>query len=401
MYRIGQSEIDAVADIIRTGKVFRYRKDGTSQCDRFEQRYSKYVGAKHTLLTSSGTTAITAALVALGVGPGDEVIVPAHTYMATAISVVMAGAVPVIADIDESITLSPEALAAAVGPRTKAVIPVHMWGVVCDMEAILRVARRKKLLVVEDACQCVGGAYQGRMVGSMGHAGAFSFNYFKNMTCGEGGAVVTNDAEVARRIGCMVDCCRFYWSGREDDFQPFCANGSRASEFEGALLNAQLDRLPGMIRALRRMKRRVLTQTAKVPGLVPAKANSLDYECGGNVIYQLPTAAQAEAFAKGVQGTVLLNTGRHTYTEWDPILERRGAYHPAMNPFLFPENKKCRMNYRKDLCPKSLDILGRSVMIGLHPDRTAAEITALIKRIRQAGQEVSQGVLRPAGKGRR
>ena len=389
MYRIGQSEIDAVESLIKSKKVFRYQAGSVSQCDRFEARYAKFTGTKNVVLTSSGTTAITAALVALGVGPGDEVIVPSHTYMATAISVVMAGAIPVIVDIDESITLSPKALEEAIGPRTKAVIPVHMWGVVCDMDAIMRIARRKKLLVIEDACQCVGGAYKGRMVGSIGHAGAFSFNYFKNITCGEGGAVVTNDTEAARRMGCMVDTCRFYWSGRQKDFKPFCANGSRASEFEGALLNAQLDQLPGMIRNLRRMKSRVLKQTESIATLTAAKANSLDYECGGSVIYQLPTADAAAAFAKEVKGTVLLNTGRHTYTEWDPILEHRGAYHPAMNPFLFPENKKCRTKYSKDMCPKSLEILGRSVSIGLHPDRTAAEINGLIKTIKQAAKTLA------------
>jgi dTDP-4-amino-4,6-dideoxygalactose transaminase len=389
VYRIGKKESDAVAGIIRTGRVFRYQKDHVSQCQRFEERYAKFVGTKHALLTSSGTTAITAALVALGVGPGDEVIVPAHTYMATAISVVMAGAVPVIVDIDESITLSPEALADAVGPRTKAVIPVHMWGVVCDMDAIMKIARRKKLLVIEDACQCVGGAYEGRMVGSIGDAGAFSFNYFKNMTCGEGGAVVVNDADVARRAGCMIDCCRFYWSGREDDFHPFCSNGSRASEFEGAILNAQLDQLPGMIRSLRKMKSLVLRKTADVPGLTPAKANSLAWECGGNVIYQLPTAAQATTFAEKMPCTILAKTGRHTYTEWDPILERHGALHPAMNPFRFPENNKCRMKYSKTMCAASLEILNRSVMIGLHPDLSAAKVNALVRKIRDVGQAVA------------
>ncbi|MBN2583502.1 MAG: aminotransferase class V-fold PLP-dependent enzyme, partial [Planctomycetes bacterium] len=337
--------------------------------------------------TSSGTSALTAAIAALGIGPGDEVIVPAHTYMATAVAVVAAGAIPVIADIDESITLDPAALDDAVGPRTRAVIPVHMWGVVCDMDAIMRVARRRKLLVIEDACQCVGGAYEGRPVGSIGHAAAFSFNYFKNMTCGEGGAVVTNKADVARRAACVIDCCSFYWSGRRKDFEPFCSNGSRPSEFEGAIMLAQLKRLPGMIRTLRRMKARVLRQTAGT-GLLPATAHSPEHECGLNVIYQLPTAAAAERFNELAGGMILARTGRHTYTEWDPILTKSGACHPAMNPFKFAANRGCRMNYRKDMCPRTLDILNRSVMIGMHPDRTAAELKALVAKIRRDAKEV-------------
>jgi dTDP-4-amino-4,6-dideoxygalactose transaminase len=385
MFRIGQPEIDAVAAVARSGKLFRYTKGG--QCERFEKRYARFLGVKHVATTSSGSAALTAALAALGVGPGDEVIVPAHTYMATALSVVTAGAIPVIVDIDESIMLDPAALADAVGPRTKAVIPVHMWGMVCDMDAIMRVARRKKLLVIEDACQCAGGAYHDRMVGSIGRAAAFSFNYFKHITCGEGGAFVTNDPVAARRAACMIDPCSFFWSGRRNDFRPFCGTGSRASEFEGAILNAQLDRLPGMIRTLRRSKRRILRQTAGL-GLVPARANSPDGECGSFLVYQLPTAAQAANFARLVGGTILAQTGRHTYTEWDPILNRAGAVHPALDPFRFPENKGCRMNYRKDMCPRSLDILGRSVMLALHPDRTTAEIAKLIKTIRSAARAV-------------
>jgi dTDP-4-amino-4,6-dideoxygalactose transaminase len=385
MFRVGQPEIDALTDVIRSGGIFRYRKGGA--CQRFEKRYSKFLGSKHVHMTSSGTTALTAALGGLGIGPGDEVIVPAHTYMATAISVVAVGAIPVIVDVDESITLAPVALEAAIGPRTRAVIPVHMWGTVADMNAIMRIARRRKLLVIEDACQCVGGAYEGRMAGSIGHAGAFSFNYFKNMTCGEGGAVVTNDPKVAQRAACMVDCCGFYWGGRQKDFRPFCSNGARPSEFEGAILNAQLDQLSGMIRSLRRMKKRVLRETAGT-GLVPAKANSLDYECAANLLFQLPTAAQAERFASLAGGGVLSKTGRHNYTEWDPILDKAGGHHPAMNPFLFPQNKGCRMNYSKDMCPRSLAILARTVMIGLHPDRTADQVAVLIGKIRKAAETV-------------
>jgi len=381
MFRVGQPEIDALTSVIRSEGIFRYRKGGA--CQKFEGRYAKFLGAKHVHLTSSGTTALTAALGGLGIGPGDEVIVPAHTYMATAISVVAVGAIPVIVDVDESITMDPAALADAIGPRTRAVIPVHMWGTVADMNAIMRIARRRKLLVVEDASQCVGGAYEGRMAGSIGHAGAFSFNYFKNMTCGEGGAVVTSEAKTAQRAACMVDCCGFYWSGRQKDFRPFCSNGARPSEFEGAMLNAQLDQLPEMIRSLRRMKKRVLRETAPA-GLVPAKANSLDYECASNLLFQLPTAAQADRFAALAGGGVLSKTGRHNYTEWDPILDKAGGHHPAMNPFLFPQNKLCRMNYTKDMCARSLAILARTVMIGLHPDRTAAQVAELIRRIRQA-----------------
>ena len=177
MYRVGQKEVDAIAKVLLSGDLFRYHVGG--ECTRFEKRWAKHVGVQHCRMTSSGTTALTAALVGLGLGPGDEVIVPACTYMASAVSVLAAGAIPIIADIDESITLSPKAVAALVGPRTRAMIPVHMWGLVCDMDGLMKVAKKHQLRVVEDCCQCVGGGYKGKSVGAIGDAGAFSFNFFR------------------------------------------------------------------------------------------------------------------------------------------------------------------------------------------------------------------------------
>ncbi len=385
MYRIGKKEIDAVAKVIHSGRVFRYADKG--ECNRFERRYSRYLDVQHCMMSASGTTALTAALVGVGLGPGDEVLVPACTYIATAISVVAAGAIPVIVDIDESITISPAAVEAAIGPKTRGVIPVHMWGLPCDMDAIMAVAERHGLVVVEDACQAVGGGYKGRKLGSLGHAGAFSFNYYKNMTCGEGGAAVTNDEAVFDRIRCAIDCCRFYWTSREEAPSLFTSNGARASEFEGAIMNVQLDRLDPVIRALRRQKRRILRETADV-GLQPSRANSIDDECGSHVMYILPSAEQTDEFARIAGTGIAGKTGRHVYTEWDPIFARHGAPNERMNPFAFPENQDCRMDYRHDMCAASLDILYRTVMVSLDPDRRRPDVSKLIRRLRRAAKAV-------------
>ena len=377
MLQFGDEEIRAVEAVAKSGQIFRYRKGG--QCERFENRLARFLKAKHVGLASSGSTALAAALGALGVGPGDEVIVPAHTYMATAVAVLAVGAIPVIVDVDECATLDADALSDAAGRRTKAVVPVHMWGTVCDMDAIMRVARRKKLYVVEDACQCVGGGYEGRKVGGIGHLGAFSFNYFKTITCGEGGAVVTSNEAWFKRARCMIDCCAFFWSGRREDFQPFAAVGARASEFEGAMLNAQFDRLPGLLGKLRRIKKAVIRRTGRK--LYSPPSHSSDYECATNVFYQFPDAERAKKFAAALGATILVNTGRHTYTEWDPVLNHQGAHHPAMNPFLMPQNKGCRMKYSKDMCPRSLDLLQRTVMIHLSPHWSDEQVAGLVTRI--------------------
>lgn len=385
MYVAGEPEIEAIAKVIRSGRLFRYMEG--SQCARFEKRYAKFLGVEHVHLTSSGTAALTAALTGLGVGPGQEVIVPVHTYMATAVAVLAAGAIPVIVDVDESVTLDPDALADAIGPRTTAVIPVHMWGLPCDMDRIMRVARRHKLRVLEDACQAVGGGYEGRMLGSIGHAGAFSFNYYKNMTCGEGGAVVTNDRAVASRAKCHVDCCGYYWTGRKGDVVPFVASGSRASELEGAMLNAQLDRIKSVVRTLRRQKKRILKQTART-GLVPNPRHSPDFECGTQVMYLLPSAGQAERFAKETGGTVAGKTGRHNSTEWDPVLRHSGSPHPQMDPFKLPANRACRKSYDPRNWSRSLEILNRTVMIPTQLERTEAEVESLIGTIRRSAGAV-------------
>ncbi|MBT3377750.1 MAG: aminotransferase class V-fold PLP-dependent enzyme [Lentisphaerae bacterium] len=385
MYRIGQKEIDAVARLIESRQMFRYREGGL--CERFERRYSKYLGIDDCIMCSSGTTALTAALVGAGVGPGDEVLVPACTYIATAIAVVAAGAIPVIVDIDESILISPEAIDEMAGPKTKAVMPVHMWGMCCDMDAIMAVAEKHGLVVVEDACQAVGGGYKGRKLGTFGKTGGFSFNYFKNMSCGEGGAAVARDPDDFLRVRCMIDCCRFYWTGREDAPSLFTSNGARASELEGAVMNVQLDRLEPTMRSLRKKKQRVLRETVD-SGLTPVTAHSLDYECGSHVMYVLPSEEQAVKFS-GLAGTGIAGrTGRHVYTEWDPIFEHAGGPSDRMNAFKFEENQDCRMDYRKDMCAKSLDILNRTVMIGLNPDLKRPDVSKLIRRLNRAAKAV-------------
>jgi dTDP-4-amino-4,6-dideoxygalactose transaminase len=391
MYIAGQEEIDAVARVIRSNALFRY---GIGQeCDRFEARYAKYLGVKHFALSASGSNALAAAMVAVGLGPGDEVLIPAHTYMATATSVLAVGAIPVIVDIDESITIDPKALEAAIGPRTKAVVPVHMWGAACHMDRIMDIAKRRGLIVIEDACQGVGGGYEGRKFGSIGHIGAFSFNYYKNMTSGEGGGVAVNDEKLAKRARCAIDPCHFYWNGRDDE-KPFAGNGARASELMGAMLNVQLDRLDGIVGAMRAERREILQGTASLSnlGLRPAPMHSPDFDCAAHVIYTLPSAQAALDFVKIFPSVIAGKTGRHNYTEWDQVLSGEGAAHPAMNPYTMPANAECRRTYTSDMCAGSLEILNRTVMVPTHPLHTPEETGDMIHNIAIAARVALGGM---------
>jgi len=384
MYTVGDEEIEAVTRVIRSGEMFRYHEGG--ECERFEQRYAEFLGVDHVALTASGTNALTAAVIALGLGPGDEVLVPAHTYMATALAVLAAGAIPVIVDVDESITIDPAAVEDAVGPHTKAVIPVHMWGAVCDMNAIMEIAARYDLRVIEDGCQAIGGSYEGRKVGTIGDIGAFSFNYFKNMTAGEGGAVTSDDAELMQRARCVVDPCHFYWTGRKEDFMPFAANGTRANEFQGALLNIQLNRIEGIVDALRAEKREILERINHLQksGLVFTPQHSPNHECSAKVMLLLPDATAAERFVEVMPCVIAGKTGRHNYVEWDQILMHRGAAHPLMNPYNMEANRRCRRDYSKEMCARSLEILNRTVMVAMDPTHTPEQVDGIVSDIEAA-----------------
>ena len=384
MYEIGNQEVQAIKKIISKGKLFRYLEN--SECDFFEKNYSKYLSIKHTALASSGTAALTAALVGLKIGPGDEVLIPAHTYMATAMSVLSVGAIPIIVDIDETLTIDPKALEDACGPLTRAAIVVHMWGTTCNMNAIMKIAKKKNLFVIEDACQGVGGGYEKKMLGTIGHVGAFSFNYYKNMTSGEGGAVVSNNKEIIERAKCAIDPCHFYWQGRKNSLKPFAANGSRASEFMGALLNVQLKRLPGMIKKMRSERNKILSSTQNFSnmGIKHSPLNSKNYDCGNYVFFKFNNTLDAENFTSIFPAPIAGKTGRHNYTEWDQILLKEGSFHQSLNPYKLSQNKKCRMNYNKNMCKSSLEILDKTIMIPTDPKNTKKDINNTIRNIKRA-----------------
>lgn len=395
MYIVGEEEVEAVSAVIREKKLFRYQIG--DQCDRFEERYANYLEADHVGLTVSGSFALSAAMTALGLGPGDEVLIPAHTYMATATSVLTTGAIPVIVDIDESVTISPQAIEDAIGPRTKAVVVVHMWGAACDMDAIMKIAEKHGIWVIEDACQAVGGGYNGRKMGTIGHIGAFSFNFYKNMTCGEGGAFVTSDARLAERAKCAIDPCHFYWNGKASGLDPFSSNGARASELQGAMLNVQLDRIDDIVSKMRNEKSRILSGVSNFKNirLQQSPVHSPDHDCAAHVMYLMPTAEQADRFVEVFPTVIAGKTGRHTYTEWDHVLKGAGAAHPAMNPYNHPDNAECRLTYSKDMCARSLDILYRTVMVPTNPDHDDQEVDAIIHNIgvaaRVASGEIAAG----------
>ena len=201
-YWFGKEEMDAAIEVMKSGYLFRYGSENDPKflhkVSTLEKEFAKYCAADFALATSSGTSSLLVSVIALGLKPGDEIIIPAYTFVASYSSVIFAGIVPVLAEIDESLTLDPADIERRITPRTKAIMPVHMLGNPCDMDRIMAIAKKHNLLVLEDCCQAAGASYKGKKVGTIGDIGAFSLNIFKTINSGDGGLVVTNDKNLVR-----------------------------------------------------------------------------------------------------------------------------------------------------------------------------------------------------------
>ena len=399
MYRVGQEEIDEVAKVLLSKQWFRVGDPAAGhlrEVERFEEEWAATIGVRYALLMcGGGTAALTCALAGLGIGPGDEVIVPAYTWLATATSVLAVGAIPVLAEVDETLALDPDDFARRLGPRVKAVIPVHMAGRPADLERIIAIARAHGLKVVEDSCQMDGGSYHGKRTGAWGDVGAFSLNYFKIISSGgEGGILATDEREIYE--------CAFIFHDSGSAFRPragelaepiFVAQQYRADEVMGAIARIQLKRMDGIIADLRAVQRRFVAELTGAESLRFAPSNDPAGDCGVTAAFQFATEAQARAFAAtpGVQGYVGIDHGKHVFTNWTPLLEKRIMHHPEMNPFHFASNRGLRMDYGADACPRTLELLRRTVFCGLNPDWSDAEVSGKIDACRQGGKNAARG----------
>lgn len=244
----GAEERKEVNDVLETGILMRYGFDGPRKgiwkSKELEEAICKTFGCRYAHLVSSGTAALTTALSALGIGAGDEVIMPSFTFVASFEAVLSVGAIPVLVDIDESLTLNPDAVRKAVTPKTKCIMPVHMCGSMADLDALKTICKEHNLLLLEDACQSIGGTYKGKMLGSIGDAGTFSFDFVKTMTCAEGGVVMTNKEDV------YIKCDGYSDHGHDHkgvdrgaDLHPFIGYNFRISELHAAVGLAQIRKL--------------------------------------------------------------------------------------------------------------------------------------------------------------
>ncbi|MBL0307866.1 MAG: DegT/DnrJ/EryC1/StrS family aminotransferase [Chitinophagaceae bacterium] len=251
-----------VNDVLETGILMRYGFDGPRngiwKSKELEAAVNETFGSKYAQLTSSGTAALTTAMSALGIGYGDEVITPSFTFVASFEAVLSVGAVPVLVDVDDTLTLNPEAVRKAITPKTKAVMPVHMCGSMADMDALIAICKEHNLILLEDACQSIGGTYKGKHLGTIGDAGTFSFDFVKTMTCAEGGVVMTSREDIYLKSDGYTDHGHDHKGvDRGADLHPFIGYNYRISELHAAVGLAQIKRLNEFL-TIQKMNHRLL-----------------------------------------------------------------------------------------------------------------------------------------------
>ena len=390
MYVIGQEEIEAVRRVIESGRLFRYPHGEVSEAAQFEREWEVKLGCGYAITVTSGTAALMCALVGVGVGPGDEVIVPGYTFIASAHATLAVGAIPAIAEIDESLGIDAADVERKITPRTKAIMPVHMLGLPADLDGVMAVAEKHGVPVVEDACQAVGGSYKGKRLATHGKAGGFSFNFFKIISCGEGGSVVTDDDTVFQRAAIFHDGGAIFRDHAADITVPIYAGMNfRTNDILAAVMRVQLTRLDGILEGLRAEKKLTLAELSDCSAFKPNPQNDADGDCGVSAPLLFESVSEAERFMArleelGVSGSSPINSGRHVYSNWLTVLEKRGAHHPKINPYNMTDTE---YEYTTDMCPRTLDILARTVsVIGMKPDRPKDELAAQIALVKKAAE---------------
>ncbi len=354
---------------------------------QFEKAYAGHLGTKHALGVTSGTTALFTAMAALEVGPGDEVILPAWTWYADYDTVVLSGALPVFVEIDESLAMDPNDIEAKITPRTKAIVPCNLQGGVADMDAIMAIARKHKLRVIEDFSQCVGGRFHGKYLGSIGDIGINSFQLSKTITSGEGGAVVTSDPTLFERAIRFHDVSALRTPYTEEfkggTLAGFAACNFRMNEFTGAVLKGQVQKLETICSRLRANARKVREGIADLPGLKMRKMPDPEGDLGVTVFLDHGTREHRDKFLRALRAEGISASGPagSVILPIDPRIEQKATVHPDWPSFNTPHGKAIR--YGAECCPRTIDIIGRMGGVVLDPSFTDDDLNDIIQAIRK------------------
>ncbi|PWT70156.1 MAG: hypothetical protein C5B59_21145 [Bacteroidetes bacterium] len=354
-YWFGKEEMDAVMRVMQSGHLFRYGSEDDPNflhtVATLEKEFANYCGAKFGLATSSGTSSLIASLVGLGLKQGDEIIVPAYTFVASYTSCIFLGLNPVLAEIDESLTLDPGDIEHRITARTRAIMPVHMLGNSCDMDSVMAIAKKHNLLVLEDCCQAAGASYKGKKVGTMGDIGAYSLNVFKTISSGDGGLVVTNDANVYEiAFGMHDQGHKPSRLGVEVGSRNVLGLNFRMNELTAAVALAQLGKIDTIILALREKRNRLKKLIGEPKGFKFRKLNDPSGDCATLCTIVFDTREEALKVSKALGSKTLDQSGWHVYANMEHVMAHL---------------KKIGQPHTKGAYPKTDDILSRAMNISI------------------------------------
>ncbi|MCE5198737.1 DegT/DnrJ/EryC1/StrS family aminotransferase [bacterium] len=397
---IGEEERQQLNEVIDRKYLFRYYgpEDYPSKVREFEEKFAARMGAKNCLAVTNCTSALISALVACGVGPGDEVIVNGYTFFASCASIVAAKAIPVICEINESMTMDPDDLEQKITPQTKAVICVHMRGAPCDMDRIVAICKKHNLKLIEDVAQACGGSYKGKALGTFGDVGCFSFQYPKIITAGEGGACITDDDLLYDRLMGYHDTAACWrpdrFGGERYDGELFCGVNYRMSELTGAVMLAQLGKLDRLVSAMREHKNQIKKQISGLKGITFRKLNDEEGDTAICLMFMLDDASKVTPFvdalqAEGVGAAGVFNKGIpdwHIYSHWKHIIEKKTPTTEGC-PYSCPHYKgDAPSRYSENMCPKTNEILSRTVHLDIPSQLTAEDCDMIALGIRKVAE---------------
>jgi 8-amino-3,8-dideoxy-alpha-D-manno-octulosonate transaminase len=389
-----EREEQALMDVMDSGSPFRYWGPGEpTKVLRFEENFAKYMGARFALGVTSGTAALDCAVTGLGIGPGDEVIVPAYTWWSDYTCVVHAGALPVFADIDNTLNIDPKDFERKITSRTKAVIAVHLLGGPCDMDPVMEIAHKHKVAVLEDCAQCVGGSHRGKKLGSIGDVGIYSFQINKTMTSGEGGAVVTSEPliyERAARFHDMGTIRRLFLDrSGPSQAQTFAGENFRMSELTGAVLGAQLSKLDTMVARLRANGQAVYEGIKGLQGIRLRRRPDPEGDIGYGVYFEMKDKTTRDRCIRELRerkipaGTL---SGSVLLPIQESVVNKR-TRHPSWPSFNSPHGKK--IEYGPESCRRTLGVYDRFVQVRVGPKYTQRINNHIIDSIREVYNSVA------------
>jgi len=396
---IGEEEKKQVMEVLDKKYLFRYYgpEKLPSKVRELEVAFAEKMGAKYALAVNSCTSALIASLVACGIGPGDEVIVPGYTFFASCAAIVAAKAIPVICEVDETLTMDPADVEKKITASTKAMVVVHMRGVPCDMDALMEIAKKHNLKVIEDCAQAVGGTYKGKYLGTFGDCGCFSFQYHKTITAGEGGMVITDDEKIYERCMGYHDTAACW---RPDRFaeqryegELFCGVNYRMSELTGAVMLAQFAKLDTLLASMRKNQKRIIDQIKDTKGISLRPSNDPEGDTGICIMFYLESTEKVQKFvealnAEGVACSGVFNSGIpdwHIYAHWKHVIYKKTPTAEGC-PWTCPYHKGKPVEYSEDMNPNTLKYLSKTVHLDIPAQMSEADCDMIAKAINKVAE---------------